>query len=132
VEQDFMEKDVRMYLNLGHTFGHALESLVGLGNMTHGDAVAWGIGRAVELSSSLDLCSASYKNEVLSVLSSYGWETGAVPRIVKGGGVGERLLANMHKDKKNSGTTVRLILQKGLTETLMREVDDDKILAVLK
>lgn len=132
VEQDFMEKDIRMYLNLGHTFGHALESLVGLGNMTHGDAVAWGIGRAVILSNNLELCNAAYKNEVLSVLESYGWETSAFPKIVKGGGVGERLLANMHKDKKNSGSTVKLILQKGLTETLIREVDDDKILAVLK
>jgi 3-dehydroquinate synthase len=132
VEHDFMEKNIRMYLNLGHTFGHALESLVGLGNITHGDAVAWGIGRAVVLSNNLNLCNAAYKDEILSLLEVYGWETGAFPKIVKGGGVGDRLLANMHKDKKNSGNAIRLILQKGLTETLIQEVDDEIILAVLK
>jgi 3-dehydroquinate synthase len=132
VGQDLMEKNIRAFLNLGHTFGHALESLVGLGNITHGDAVAWGIGRAVSLSNNLDICNAAYKNEVLSVLESYGWETNPFPRIVKGGGVGDRILANMHKDKKNSGNIIKLILQKGLTETLIQEVSDDKILSVLK
>ncbi|MCK9168838.1 MAG: 3-dehydroquinate synthase [Treponema sp.] len=132
VEQDLMEKDKRAFLNFGHTFGHALESLVGLGNITHGDAVAWGIGRAIMLSNNLDLCNAAYRDEVLSVLESYGWETSPFPKIVKGGGVGDRLLANMHKDKKNSGNTIKLILQKGLTETLIQEISDDKILTVLK
>jgi 3-dehydroquinate synthase len=132
VEQDFMEKNIRMYLNFGHTFGHALESLVGLGNIMHGDAVAWGMGRAVVLSNYLEMCSAVYKDEILSVLNEYGWETDAIPKIVKGGGFGDRLITNMHKDKKNSGDTIRLILQKGLNETVIQEISDDKIHVVLK
>jgi 3-dehydroquinate synthetase len=132
VEQDFMEKDIRMFLNLGHTFGHALETLVGLGNITHGDAVAWGIGRAVTLSCELELCGTGYKNDVLTLLGTYGWETGVYPKIVKGGGVGERLLANMHKDKKNSGNTITLVLQKGLTDTVCMSVSDEQILAAFK
>ena len=43
VEQDLTEKNIRMQLNLGHTFGHALETCSGLGVVTHGDAVAWGM-----------------------------------------------------------------------------------------
>ena len=50
VEKDFTEKNIRAYLNLGHTFAHAYESIMGLGAITHGEAVAWGIGRAITYS----------------------------------------------------------------------------------
>jgi len=73
VKQDFTEQNIRAYLNFGHTFGHALETLAGLGNITHGDAVAWGIGRAICLSARKEFCSEQYKDEVLSVLQKYGW-----------------------------------------------------------
>lgn len=132
VEEDLTEKGVRMYLNFGHTFGHALETIVGLGNMTHGDAVAWGISRALALSVRKEQCRSAYQEEVMKVLSSYGWETGPIPKIVTGGGFSERLISAMHKDKKNDCSKVRVILQKELTETLVTEVDDKDIQAVLK
>ncbi|MFC2477475.1 MAG: 3-dehydroquinate synthase family protein [Treponema socranskii subsp. buccale] len=132
VERDFTEQNIRTYLNYGHTFGHALESLAGFGSVTHGDAVAWGISRAVTLSCNIGLCSRAYKDEVLSVLERYGWETDPVPSIIKGGAAGARLLSIMHKDKKNIGGGIRLVLQKGLTETVSETVGDDVILNVLK
>ena len=132
VERDFTEQNIRMYLNYGHTFGHALESLAGFGSVTHGDAVAWGISRAVTLSCNIGLCSRAYKDEVFSVLERYGWETDPVPSIIKGGAAGARLLSIMHKDKKNTGGGIRLVLQKGLTETVSETVGDDVILNVLK
>lgn len=132
VERDFMEKNERMFLNYGHTFGHALESLAGLGNIAHGDAVAWGISRAVCLSHNLGLCNAAYKSETLSLLAEYGWETSGVPSIVTGGGFGERLLAVMRKDKKNSGGKIKVILQRALMDTLIEEVSDSQIAAALK
>ena len=48
VMEDPQEKGIRAYLNLGHTFGHALEACMGLGVWTHGEAVAWGIARAMQ------------------------------------------------------------------------------------
>lgn len=132
VERDFTEQNIRTYLNYGHTFGHALESLAGFGSVTHGDAVAWGISRAAALSCNIGLCSRAYKDEVLSVLERYGWETDPVPSIIKGGAAGARLLSIMHKDKKNTGGGIRLVLQKGLTETVSETVGDDVILNVLK
>ena len=69
---------------------------------------------------------------MLSVLDRYGWETDPVPSIIKGGAAGARLLSIMHKDKKNTGGGVRLILQKALTETVSETVADDDILSVLK
>ena len=46
VEEDLRERGLRAHLNLGHTFAHALESAMGFGTWSHGEAVAWGIDRA--------------------------------------------------------------------------------------
>ncbi len=132
VEQDFTEKNIRMYLNLGHTFGHALETVAGLGTIAHGDAVAWGIGRAVCLCARLEYCKESFKDEVLSVLKTFGWCTQAVPPFIVGGGFSERLITAMRKDKKNTSGKIRCTLLKDLCEPFTEEIDDDKILAVLK
>lgn len=131
VERDFTEKNERMFLNFGHTFGHALETIVGLGNIAHGDAVAWGIGRALDLSAKFDFCLESYKDEVLNILNDYGWETKPVHSLILGGGTGERLLLAMHKDKKNSHEKIKLVLQKGLCDTFTKEFTDEEILSVL-
>jgi len=130
VEQDFTEKNIRMYLNLGHTFGHALESTAGLGKITHGDAVAWGIGRAAAVSLKLGLCTRAYYDNVTALLAGFGWETNPCPDILKAGSSGS-LLAAMKKDKKNSGSAVKLILQKDIEQTVIRETDDATIMQVL-
>lgn len=132
VEEDLTEKNIRMYLNLGHTFGHALETLAGLGNIPHGDAVAWGIGREVALCAREEICKESFKDEVLELLRHYGWCDTAVHPLVKGGGIGDRLIQAMRKDKKNSGGRIRLVLQRAQGDTFTQETDEEKILAVLK
>ena len=133
VEQDFTEKNIRMQLNFGHTFGHALETVAGLGMVSHGDAVAWGISRALALSERLGLCAASYRESVCRTLASYGWETGPVHRVLSGrADPAGQLLAAMKKDKKNSGNRIRVILQKEITSTVITEADDADIRAVLE
>lgn len=132
VEQDFTEQNIRAYLNLGHTFGHALESVAGLGTVTHGYAVAWGIGRSVELAVKKDFCFEAFRDEVFDILALYGWETKALPSCIIGGGIGERLLAVMHKDKKNISEKIRIILLKGVGETVIQEFNDNDILSVFK
>ena len=153
VQRDLTERGIRMHLNLGHTFGHALETLAGLGTISHGEAVAWGIGRAIALSEKLGICPSSYKEEVFKTLQSYGWSCEAVhpalqkvrqaPPLIKDNPTAdgsaksatdnpsEALLKAMKKDKKNSCATVRLILQKGIKSALIREVEDEYIRTVL-
>ncbi len=133
VEQDLTEKNIRMQLNLGHTFGHALESLTGLGNITHGEAVAWGMARAIDLSEKMELCSSEYKTEIFSVLESYAWNTDAMHSCITlaKDEFPKSLLNAMKKDKKNSSTKVRVILQKGLCDTIIQEVEDSDLLGVL-
>ncbi len=132
VEKDLTEKNIRMQLNLGHTFGHALESIAGLGSITHGEAVAWGMARAIALSEKLGLCSSEYKSEIFTVLESYGWCTEAVhPCVTLGNDEFPKALLNaMKKDKKNSSSKVRVILQKGLCDTVIQEVEDADVLLI--
>lgn len=131
VEQDFTEKNIRMFLNLGHTFGHALETIAGLGVIPHGDAVVWGMSRALILSAIEGYCSYSYKDEVLEVFDQYGWCTKSIPAIAGGSSSSERLIKAMHKDKKNSSDKIKLILQRGMNDTFFEEVSDEKILSIL-
>jgi 3-dehydroquinate synthase len=67
----------RALLNLGHTFGHALESSAGLGKLSHGEAVAWGMVRACELGSALGITPLARSWEITEILASYGYETRA-------------------------------------------------------
>jgi 3-dehydroquinate synthase len=132
VEEDVTEQGRRALLNFGHTFAHALESVAGLGAISHGDAVAWGIGRALDLSAALGLCSPAYCGVVFSVLASYGWETRAVhPLLASRTDAAAILLAAMKQDKKNCSEKIRVILQTGLAANIIQEVSEDCILAVL-
>ena len=132
VQEDLREKGIRAFLNYGHTFGHALESTAGLGKVAHGEAVAWGISRAVSLSLAKGLCSPSFAQSTLKLLATYGWQTAALPKVLQNTPDAAHLIVEaMHKDKKNSSSKVRVILQEGPQSTLTLEVTDDELLAVL-
>lgn len=136
VEQDLTEKNIRMQLNLGHTFGHALETRAGLGKVSHGDAVAWGIARAAELSKKIGLCTENYVQTVKSALSSFGWETQPMHSALNEKFASEKeaalsLFEAMKKDKKNASNKVRFVLQEDVGETVITEVDEKDVLSVL-
>ncbi len=133
VEEDFREKANRALLNLGHTFGHALEAVAGLGKITHGEAVAWGITRSLELSKNLGQASKAYTDECKSILEGFGYDTGAIPKVLlTTENAGQKLLSAMKKDKKNNSSAVRVILLTGKQSHLITEVSDEEILNVLK
>ena len=132
VEKDFTEQNIRAFLNLGHTFGHAFESVAGLGTVTHGSAVAWGISRCVELAFKKEYCMEKFRNEVFEILSKFDWEVTPTPKEILGGGIGERLVAVMKKDKKNLSDKIRVVLVKDVCDISIEEIDDEAILSVLK
>ncbi|MDR1105344.1 MAG: 3-dehydroquinate synthase [Treponema sp.] len=75
VEADPLELGAeRALLNLGHTFGHALESSAGFGKITHGEAVAWGMARACELGVRLGVTPGSRALEIRRLLEPYDFE----------------------------------------------------------
>lgn len=125
VEEDLRESGVRAHLNLGHTFAHALETVTGFAAVTHGEAVAWGLARAAELSVREGYADAAYSRRVGALLASYGYD--AAPRAE----LAEELLAAMQRDKKRTGARVRFVLQRGPADTLVTEVDATNLQAVL-
>ncbi|MDO8788473.1 MAG: 3-dehydroquinate synthase [Sulfuritalea sp.] len=102
----------RALLNLGHTFGHAIETGMGYGEWLHGEAVAAGTMMAVELSHRLGWLSATDVGRVRALLRRAG-----LP--VKGPELGvDRYLELMSHDKKVVAGSLRLVLLKGLGEAV--------------
>ena len=106
VSEDLRESGKRMLLNLGHTFGHALESSVGLGKITHGEAVAWGIVRACELGTALNITPRERARKIKSVIMSFGYEC-ACPYPAAGK---EAMLNAMKSDKKKKSGGLTFIV----------------------
>ena len=125
VSRDFDEKNERAFLNLGHTFGHALESVLNFSNISHGEAVAWGISKAILLGKKLGLTDSSYADEICAVIHSYSRID--VPLLYDK----EKVLLTMKKDKKNIDAKIRLILQKNICETFIYEASEKDIREVL-
>jgi 3-dehydroquinate synthase len=108
VEKDPEERgEDRALLNLGHTFGHALESAAGLGRLSHGEAVAWGMARACELGLELGLTPAERAAAIRDVLGGLGYETAAPHPALLDGGAFMRALKN---DKKNKRGGIRFVV----------------------
>jgi 3-dehydroquinate synthase len=103
----------RALLNLGHTFGHALEAETGFGEaLLHGEAVAAGMGVAFRFSAERGLCSASDAMRVAEHLRRHGLPFDAVSAGVDA--TGARLAEHMTHDKKKAGGRVPFILARGI------------------
>lgn len=125
VEADLTESGVRAHLNLGHTFAHALESVEGLGAWSHGEAVAWGLARAMELGRAAGITEEAYARRVRELLVRYGYRVGPLPEAAP------QIRAAMQKDKKRRGNRLRFVLQKELGSTLVTEVESKLVDRVL-
>ena len=127
VERDLRETGERAFLNLGHTFGHALESVMGFdGSWTHGEAVCWGMGRALDLGVKLGRTDPQWRERATSLMKVYGFRSlapGANPHAI---------LAAMKNDKKKKAGQVRFVLQETLGHTFQQAVDDSQVLACVE
>jgi 3-dehydroquinate synthase len=101
VEEDPEERGgKRALLNLGHTFGHALETVAGLGTLTHGEAVAWGMARACDLGVKHGITPPSRAQKITALLERFGYETQVNHPTIKNY---EAFLKAMQSDKKIQG-----------------------------
>jgi len=104
VSLDEREKNVRMYLNLGHTFGHGLEHAAGYGRLLHGEAVLLGLWAAVELSVRLKPSRAKRLNAYRDIVESL------LPRVPRVSIDLDCVMTAMSYDKKRLGRRVRFVL----------------------
>jgi 3-dehydroquinate synthase len=123
VAADEREAGRRALLNLGHTFGHAIENAAGYGAWLHGEAVAAGMAMAAELSVALGRLDAGEAERLLALLRALGLPTR--PPAVGAG----RLAALMQMDKKVAAGRLRFVLFDGLG---CSEVVDDVPAAALR
>ena len=114
VAADEREQDARALLNLGHTFGHALEAECGYSDeLLHGEAVAIGMVMAFDLSAQLGLCSLEDAARVQRHLASVGLPTS--PTWIDGRDwQAERLIRHMSRDKKVKDGRIAFVLAKGI------------------
>lgn len=104
----------RALLNLGHSFGHAIESEAGLGRVLHGEAVALGMVLAHRFSAQLGMAPEADADRVVAHLASVGLPT----RLSNVGIKAKTLLPWMAKDKKNSAAGIGLVLTHGIGKAL--------------
>ncbi|HEV7234344.1 MAG TPA: 3-dehydroquinate synthase [Sphingorhabdus sp.] len=121
----------RALLNLGHTFGHALEADTGFSDrLFHGEAVAAGMALAFRYSVRLGLCPAEDAERVASLLKRAGLPTTLAEADVTANGAG--LVEYMLHDKKMSGGTLPFLLARGIGKTfLSKDVDLADVAAFL-
>jgi len=116
----------RALLNLGHTFGHAIEAVAGYGNYLHGEAVAIGLVMAAQLSAELGQCTANDVAAIEKTIAAY-----QLPTRLRSPLAVEDLLAAMRRDKKVREGKLRFVLLKNIgaaqttsdvPETLARKI----------
>lgn len=116
VAQDEKETGIRAILNLGHTFGHAIETITGYGQWLHGEAVAAGMAIALELSQRLGWLVRADVDRLKRLLQQVD-----LPIAPPGDISADQLLDTMQLDKKVIDGNLRLILLKGIGNAVITE-----------
>ena len=118
VEEDERERaDVggRALLNLGHTYGHAIEQVTGYGSYLHGEAVAVGLCAASRLSRRLGLVGDSEVRRVEAIVAAHG-----LPTRLRSPLPVPSLMGAMARDKKARAGALRFVLLKSIGEAVVR------------
>ena len=133
VTEDAREKGKRALLNLGHTFGHALEAALGYdGTLLHGEAVAIGMAQAFRFSERLGLCPPGRAERVAKHLAAAGLPT-EVRAIHNRLPAPEDLLELMRQDKKAQGGKLVFVLVREIGDAFIaRDVDEAAVLDFLR
>ena len=122
VASDEKEQGIRAWLNLGHTFGHAIEAEMGYGVWLHGEAVAAGIVLACRLSEQLGQISAADTERVIRLLQQANLPT-EPPRFAF-----DRWLEHMQHDKKVSSGVMQFVTLERLGRAAITSVSQPELL----
>ena len=128
VARDETEKGDRALLNLGHTFGHAIETHLGYGNWLHGEAVSTGMMMAAALSQQLGDISVADVSRLEKLLARAN-----LPTLSPDSMQPEDYLPHMMRDKKVLAGKLRLVLLKSLGQAyIATDTDKDLVLNAIK
>jgi 3-dehydroquinate synthase len=126
VEEDPFEQGRRAILNLGHTFGHAIEQVSGYA-VRHGEGVAMGLAAAANLSARLGECDPALQGDIEAVLENVGLPTRIPAHLPP-----ETLYRAMGSDKKKAAGVIRFVLVRDVGEVFVRgNVDKADVVAAI-
>jgi 3-dehydroquinate synthase len=120
---DERESGPRALLNLGHTFGHAIETGLGYGQCLHGEAVAIGICLAAQLSQRMGWINQEEMTRITTLIAKM-----MLPTQIPAGLPGNKMLDLMQVDKKVRQGKIRLVLLKGIGKAFLSDQYDTKLL----
>lgn len=128
VSMDETEQGQRALLNLGHTFGHAFESLSEYSLLNHGEAISIGMVLAAELAERIQLAPKGTRERTERLLQAFllptGWPAHCDPHDV---------LEVMRRDKKSTGGKLVLVLPSRIGQAeIVKDIDETIILQVMK
>ncbi|HHH35688.1 MAG TPA: 3-dehydroquinate synthase [Gammaproteobacteria bacterium] len=123
VAADEHERGQRALLNLGHSFGHAIETGLGYGEWLHGEAVAAGMCMAAELSLRLGWLTEDDRRRIEALIARAGLPTRPPATLTV-----ERFLELMAVDKKVQAGRLRLVLLQGIGEAVVTADFDEGLL----
>jgi len=116
VAEDELEKGVRALLNLGHTFGHAIETGMGYGQWLHGEAIAVGMMMAADLSQRLGWMTLQDVDKIKQLLLAANLPISAPKEMTS-----EQFMDLMSVDKKVQQGHIRLVLLKGIGKAVISD-----------
>ncbi|MCA0423073.1 MAG: 3-dehydroquinate synthase [Proteobacteria bacterium] len=134
VTRDETETGDRALLNLGHTFGHALEQVTGYNatRLVHGEGVAIGMAMAHRFSRDLGLCPGQDAERVSRHLATVGLPT-RLAEVPGGVGTVKDLIAAIRQDKKVTRGTLTFILTRGIGQSFIaRDIEESTVRAFLE
>lgn len=121
VENDEFENGDRALLNLGHTYGHALEKLFDFKNITHGEAISKGIIFELELSKKIYSIDSTFISQIIDLFLDYN--INPYPIYYED----DILIDTLKKDKKNSFGNITFIVFDKELKTLKKNVESKDI-----
>jgi 3-dehydroquinate synthase len=124
--QDETEKGIRAYLNFGHTFGHAVETVTGYTEFLHGEAVAIGMHKAAMLSNALGFCTSADCERIEALIRAAG-----LPVQPPSYTAADYVHAMM-KDKKKKGSKLNFVMIKRIGEAFLQTVTHDQLHLLLE
>ena len=117
VKQDELEMSVRKYLNLGHTYGHAIETSSGYGKITHGEAVAIGLIYSLILSEQFGGLASGFAKKCFSFMNQLGFSFEHIKNHSY-----EEIYTVMTRDKKASFGEIHFVLLNKIGEPFMQVI----------
>ncbi|MGT2928660.1 3-dehydroquinate synthase [Streptococcus dentasini] len=116
VVEDEFEGDVRMYLNFGHTIGHAIEQTAGYGKVMHGEAVAIGMVQLSRVAEQKGLMPAGITQQIADMCIKFGLPIDHEPWEV------EELYTALTHDKKARGNSIKTVILPKIGQAAVNQI----------